>query len=174
MTELRLSLVGVKELRQRLERAKEALQDWDELWDRMTVLMIQVEEELWASEGATASPVWPPLAATTIAKKMRRGLPIAPMVETGRLRDSLTSPFAREVGQGRSTLGTFTESTFTWGTEVRNERGQTYAEYHQEGPHHNPRLPVRNVINVTPDLVARINRIADDWADDALREAGVS
>lgn len=170
---LRLKVVGVKELRARLQQAKENLQDWSELWDRITSLMIEVEEELWLSEGATAVPSWPPLADSTIKKKMRAGLPLDPMVETGALRESLTSPFAGEVGQGRSTLGTFTENVFSWGTEVRNRRGQEYAQYHQEGPGHNPKLPVRNVVNVTPDLLARVNRVAQDWAEDALREAGV-
>lgn len=171
---LRLKIVGVKEVRSKLEKMQVALRDFDELWDRVAEMMIDIEEELFSSEGATAIPVWPPLAESTIEKKTRMGLPFPemPMVATGKLWESLTSHEAGELGQGRSTLGTFTENVFSWGTDVENERGQTYAEFHQDGPHHNPQLPVRNVINVTPELLARLDRVVEDWLDDALKEAG--
>lgn len=173
---LRLRIVGVKEMRAKLIKLDESLRDEEELWDRIAEIMVEVEQTLFATEGATASPPWPPLQESTIAKKMRQGLPFPemPMIATGALMESLTTSEALEISQGRSTLGTFTTADFTWGTAVENERGETYAEFHQEGLDHNPNLPVRNVINVTPELLARINRACDDFLDDAVREAGMA
>ena len=130
--------------------------------------MVEETAELFATEGDTAVPPWAPLAPSTVAKKMRMGLPLEPMIETGALLESLLDKDgASRVNQGRSTLGTFTQKTFTWGTDV------SYAAYHQEGPEHNPHLPVRNVINVTPALVMRIHEAAEDWMRDMVREAGI-
>jgi len=159
----------------RLRRLRSELEDVSGLWERLSEIMVEETVELWATEGAAATPPWAPLSEYTIQKKMRMGIPLDPMVETRNLYESLTDPTeAMEVSQGHSSLGTFTSKEFTWGTEVVNERGETYAEFHQEGPDHNPKLPVRNVVNVTPHLLMRIDEAAEDWIKEAIREVGLS
>jgi phage gpG-like protein len=168
---VRLKIKGVNEVKDKLRAAQRNLSDMESLWDKVTELMIEIETELFDSEGATAIPVWPPLAASTIERKTRQGLPLVPMIATGALEESLTSKIAGEVSQGRSTLGTFTENVFSWGTDV------LYAGYHQDpsfSPEHtdinNP--PIRNVVNVTPDLLSRLDETIEDWMGESLREAG--
>ena len=157
----------------KLKRLQQELDDMDGLWERLSDVMIEETAILWESEGATAIPPWAPLAESTIEKKTKAGLPLDPMVETGALRESLEDPFeAAMFSQGRTSLGTFATKEFSWGTDVVNERGDSYAEYHQEGVEHNPALPVRNVVNVTPSLLARVNEAAEDWIEEALAEAG--
>jgi hypothetical protein len=168
---IRLQVTGVAEVKAKAQRLRRNLTDWDELWDRITDVMIEHEEILFATEGATAEPPWPPLAEATLQKKARLGLPLDAMVATERLKESLTSPEAGEVGQGRSTLGTFTQDVFSWGTDVE------YAGYHVDprfAPEHTDpnRPPIRNLVNVTPDLLERVNEAASGWLDDAVREAG--
>lgn len=162
------SLASLKAVREKLERLKANIEDLDPLWDRFADIMVEETAELWATEGDTAVPPWAPLAPSTVAKKMRMGVPLEPMIESGDLLESLLDEGeAARFSQGRSTLGTFTQKTFSWGTDVE------YAAYHQEGPEHNPNLPVRNVINVTPALLARIDDAAEDWIRDMVREAGI-
>lgn len=171
---VRLDVTNLKQIREKMRKLKADLEDMDPLWERISDIMVEETETLWATEGDTAVPPWPGLAPSTVRRKMKHGLPLDPMVESWALFESLTDPLqAGELGQGKSTLGTFTSKQFSWGTEVTNERGDTYAEFHQEGPDHNPDLPVRNVINVTPALLTRIDEAAEDWIRDMVWEAGL-
>jgi phage gpG-like protein len=170
---IRLQVTGIKELRTKLKRLRDNLNDYEELWDRVAEIMIEHEETLFSTEGATASPPWPPLAPSTVAYKVSQGFPIDAMVRTGALKESLTSPLAGEVGQGRDSLGQFTSNVFSWGTDI------PYAGYHVDpryAPEHtdpdNP--PIRNLVTVTPDLLAKINRAAEEWLEDARKEAGIA
>lgn len=170
---IRLTISGLEQSRAKLKRLKQNLDDFEGLWDRIADVMIRHEEELFATEGATAEPVWPPLAESTIAYKVAHGFPIDAMVRTERLKESLTSPEAGEVSQGRDSLGMFTANVFSWGTDVE------YAGYHVDpkyAPEHTDitRPPIRNLVTVTPDLVVEVNRAAEDWLDDAVREAGIA
>lgn len=168
---LRLEIVGLTDLKNRLGTFARELDDFDDLWDAVAEIMVEHSFETFETEGFGT---WPPLKESTVREKERLGYPPEPMIRSESLLMSLTNPLtAGEFGQGRSTLGTFTAKTFSWGTDVENERGQTYAEYHQEGPLHNMGLPVRNVIMVTPVLELRIEQAMEDFVEEKLREAGL-
>jgi hypothetical protein len=168
---LRLEILGLADVRERLGVFARELDDFGDLWDAISEIMVEHSFETFDSEGFGT---WEPLKPATVAEKERQGYPPEPMIRTESLLLSLTDPFqAAEVGQGRSSLGTFTAKTFSWGTEVDNERGETYAEFHQEGPLHNTRLPVRNVIMVTPVLELKVEQAMEDFVEEKLREAGL-
>lgn len=167
---VRGSIASLREVRARLEAFALKVRDFTPLWQSLTEIMIDHEREWFDTEG---NGTWAPLAPSTLEWKEAHGFPPDPMIRTGALFDSLTSPVAAGFEQGRSTLGTFTEKTFSWGTDVTNRRGQPYPVYHQDGPEHNPALPVRNVIEVTPALEARVHEAMDDFIRDAAREAGI-
>lgn len=162
---IRLDLLYLNEVTGRLEQFSKNLSDFGELWDDISQIMVDHTEETWATDGFSS---WPPLSDNWRKYKERHGYPPDLMVMEGNLLDSLTDPErAAGIGQGRSTLGTFTGKAFSWGTDVE------YAGYHHEGPDHNPALPVRNVIIVTPGLLQKVEEAAEDHVERAAREAGV-
>lgn len=120
---LRLEVAGITETRARLRDLIADLDDFEQLWEDYALVMVQTEEEWFASEGGGT---WPPLAPSTVRDKIRDGYPADTLIRTGDLLESLTDPaVAMEIGQGRSTLGTFTRNSMTWGT------GREYAHFHQ-------------------------------------------
>lgn len=161
----RLELLYANEVKAMLAEFVDNIADYVPLWDDVSEIMVEHEGELFATEGFG---LWPPLAPKTVEYKERHGFPLDPMIRTGILLESLTDPTqAARVEQGRSTLGTFTANAFSWGTEVE------YAGYHVDGPDHNPDLPIRDLIIVTPGLESRIQRAAEEFADEAARRAGL-
>lgn len=167
MGSLRLEIVGLRELRAKVRRLLGNLDEIESLWAKLSEVMVEHEMQTFASGGFGT---WPPLAPVTIRDKQRLGYPPDPMIRTGTLLGSLTDPVAAgRLDQTRDPAGRFAaggRQAFVWQTGVE------YAVYHQEGPEHNPDLPVRNVIIVTPGLLAEINRAADDWLAEQARESG--
>ena len=122
------------------------------LWEGFKPIMGAMEEEQWATHGQGE---WPPLAASTLARKTSGEM----MVETGDLKDSLVDPNRAMRVQGMSA---------EYGTNV------SYAHFHQDGGSITGRPPQRRVI---PDpvpverrrelevvMVAWVNRIsAKTW-----------
>jgi phage gpG-like protein len=165
---LRLDIKGVKELDAQLEDLQVKIGDYEPLWDALSDVMAEHEAEWFATEG---EGTWPPLSPATLADKARGGYPPDPLIRTGRLLESLTDPeSAAEVSQGRTTLGTFTKKTFSWGSD------EPTAEYHQEGREPGPGypgMPARPVIVLTPALRTRIDDAAEEFVRDRVREAGL-
>lgn len=169
----RVDLVYMSQVRAQLEALEHNIDDWTPLWDDIGQTMSAHVAETFATEGFG---YWDPLQMQTVATKERMGFPYPedPMIRTGNLLESLLDPEqAGEVEQGRSTLGTFTEKAYSYGTEVRNSRGQTYAEFHADHPDHNPELPIRDPIMVTPKLLAEIEDDAREFLRESLRKAGI-
>ncbi len=172
---LRLEITGILESRAKLDRFSHLIRDMNALWDRYAVIMAEVEAQWFATRG---KGTWPPLAKATLAKKLTpsyrsRGIrgPFfgGPLIATGKLRDELTSVSAGEVGQGRTTLGTFTRSTFSWGTN------DDVAGYHWDGRVRPNFMPRRPPIEwpPSPATMARFERANRDFVEEALREAGM-
>lgn len=113
----------------KLLRFAEELGDMESLWERLAGLMVENEEEWFRTHGMGE---WPDLAWSTKRQKLRKGYPEDALIRTGQLFESLTDPLqAMDVGQGRTTMGTYTRNQMTWGTDVLNERDEEYAHYHQ-------------------------------------------
>jgi hypothetical protein len=169
----RVDLVYLSEVKAALERAQVNIEDFGELWDRIGMTMADHVQETFDTDGFG---FWDPLNMLTVAQKYRLGVafPEDPMIRTGNLLASLTNPEeAGEVSQGFSTIGTFTGKAYSYGTDVVNDRGQTYAQFHADHPDHNPNLPLRDPIMVTPKLLEEIEEDSKDFLRDAFREAGI-
>lgn len=177
---LRLEIAGVAETRAKLAELVDRLDDLSGLWDAYAGVMIQTEEEWFASNGGGT---WPPLADVTVREKIRMGVPLDTLIRTGDLLESLTTPLAMSVDQGRSTLGTFTRKAMTWGTDVRDDRGRAYAPYHQ---HQDPvtgepfdfgrHPPERQVIPwpLPAHTQAQLASENERFVEEAIRESGLS
>lgn len=176
-----LELVGVKEKQAELGVFVEALGDMEGLWRRYAEIMSATEAEWFASNG---DGMWPPLAEDTLRDKLASGYPPETLVRTGALMESLIDPAqAMDISQGRSTLGTFTESAMTWGTSVADERGREYAHFHQhtlEGTmipfDYGDRPPERQVIPwpLPASVEAEMLAADEDWLGDCIRRSGLA
>lgn len=177
---LRLEVRGVVETQARLRQLVANLEDMTDLWADYAGIMVATEQDWFASEG---DGLWPPLDPRTIAEKLRHGFPADPLIRTGDLLASLTDPAqAMDVGQGRSTIGTFTRSTFSWGTDVADERGREYAHYHQhshdvtgEPLDYGTHPPERQVIPwpLPPEVEAQMDAANERFAERAIEESGL-
>lgn len=177
-----LELVGLSEARARIGRLRASLTDLVPLWERVGMTMAEVEAEWFLSEGEGS---WPTLARTTLVDKSRIPTlfgPEAILVRRGDLFESLTDPaVAMEIGQGRSSLGTFTKSSMSWGTDVRDDRGREYAHFHQhldeagQPSDYGRHPPERQVIEwpMSPLTLAALHEDMDEFAREALRDAGI-
>lgn len=178
---LRLEVRGVRETRERLEALVSELGDMSDLWDRFAGVMVATEEEWFATGG---EGTWPRLAASTERDRFRQGyLLLGPLIRTGALLESLTNPEqAMQIGQGRSTLGTFTRNAMTWGTDVQDERGREYAHYHQgtdpvtgEPAGYAPHPPERQVIPWPLPVHTQAALLSEEeaWLAEIVRKAGL-
>ena len=184
---LRLEMKGVVRTRERLQRLAGKIEDMSDLWPRMGDVLADLEEGWFMSEGYGT---WDQLAESTAKYKAAHGFPDLILQRTEQLRESLTDPLeAMQVGQGRSTLGTFTRNSMTWGTDVRDPRpessGQEYAHFHQgtDGVTGEPTihynhwsgelLPVRQPIPwpLPINWQVEMDHAAEEWLDEAVRES---
>jgi hypothetical protein len=134
------------------------------LWLDYADVLTRYEMEMFATAGRGA---WPPLAPSTLAWKAAHGYPPDPLIRTGDLMESLTDPArAAHVGQGRTSLGTFTRQAFSWGTDVE------YAHFHQDGEGSNPK---RELIQwpLPPDVDAELEAANERYIEGVLRGAGL-
>lgn len=178
----RLELVGLSEVRAQIGRLRASLGDLVPLWERVGETMAEVEAEWFLSEG---DGMWPPLERVTLVDKASIPTlfgPEAILIRTGDLFESMTDPaVAMEIGQGRSSLGTFTTSSMSWGTDVRDSRGREYAHFHQhldemgQEADYGRHPPKRQGIEwpPSPTTLARFQEDMDDFAREALRDAGI-
>lgn len=177
----RLEIEGVVRKRTELRDLVENLNDMGPLWDAYAEIMSKMEGEWFATEG---DGLWPPLARSTLDDKLSAGWPPNTLIRTGALLESLTDPAqAMDVGQGRSTLGTFTENSMTWGTDVQDERGREYAPYHQgvsavtgEPVSYGGQPPERQVIPwPLPPHTRGEMKVADEmFVDECVRRSGLA
>lgn len=87
-----------------------------------------------ATEGGVFAGGWAPLAASTIADRVRKGYGASPILyRTGRLANSLS-------GDGGDTVKTVTAKSVTVGTSV------PYATYHQTGT---KKMPQRKIVGLS-------------------------
>lgn len=162
---LRLDVVYLTDLQERLKELQLKLDDWDPLWSSIDDIMVEHEQAWFASNG---EGTWPKLADYTIKDKARRGYPPETLIREGDLLASLTDPeSAGEVGQGRTTLGTFTRKSYSWGSD------EPTAQYHQDGRETPNFMPARPVIVLTPHLLRQIEDAQEGFLDDLIKEAGL-
>lgn len=173
---LRLNIIGLKGVERALLHFGHLIGDFRPLWDRYISIMTEVELEWFATQG---HGTWSPLARSTVMRKQTsvyesRGehgpFPLAPLIATGKLLKELTDPAeAAEIGQGRTSLGTFDIKTLSWGTD------DPIAEYHWDGREHPNFMPKRPPIEwpPSPATLARFEEANREFVEQRLRESGL-
>lgn len=175
---LRLNITGLKKAELSLARFADLIDDYGPLWERYIAIMTEVELEWFASKG---NGTWAPLAKSTVKRKPKttkwyksRGqygpFPLDPLIATGKLLEELTDPSeAAEIGQGRTSLGTFDVKSLSWGTD------DPIAEYHWDGRTTPNFMPARPPIQwpPSPATMARFDRANEDFVRERAREAGI-
>lgn len=107
-----------------LREMRERAQDVSPAWMALIQWFADEEFEQWLGRGKRWRQPWAPLAPSTVAEKFRAGLPLHPLIRTGKLVNSLTHrPLPIEH---------VTPSEVKAGTNVK------YARYHQTGTRYMP------------------------------------
>lgn len=101
------------------------------------------EARQFETEGAYGSGGWEPLAESTLVHKSQEGFPMAIMVRTGRLKESL-------VGKAGGTIEELRPLSLRLGTSV------PYAGYHQDGT---DAMPQRRLIDLPEEQKTRWTKI---------------
>ena len=131
-----IDILGSQRIVRRFERVALNSADLSLGFRRAFSVLESRAEQQFDSEGAQTGG-WPPLAPSTLARKTTGQM----LVETGRLRDSLTSSSSgdaiREVGAVEAAYGTRTP----------------YAHFHHQGTSRMPRRPLLFADEVTKRLV---------------------
>lgn len=108
----------IREMRERAEDVSPA-------WDALLTWFAEQNFEQWLSRGGRYRTTWAPLAPSTKAEKFRKGLPLHPLIRTGKLVNSLAHRPLK--------IEHMTGSEVTAGTDV------PYAHFHQTGTRYMPR-----------------------------------
>jgi phage gpG-like protein len=99
-------------------------------------------EQRFQSKGAGT---WPPLAPATVEQKARAGKPAQPLVDTGKLHQSMTHQEAKQTGEGELTIS---------GQEV------PYAGFIDQGTRN---MPARKLTDLTPSDRRQIATAVSDY-----------
>jgi hypothetical protein len=156
MLNFEMTIDGVVEL-------KQSLATWGASLEDFSVPFTEIADGLTAdnmlnmvSEGVLYGP-WPPLAASTIANRVRRGYGSSPMlINSNDLAQSIAggAGAVREIGPLQMTLG----------TQV------SYATYLQSGT---KKMPARKIIGLVWNRKQQIIRTLGDFVRNKAREAGL-
>jgi len=73
------------------------LQNFEPVWRQIAKDLMELEEQIFATQGSVIGRPWVPLSPKTIRQKQRKGFPLEPLVRTGRLRASLTEEGSGEM-----------------------------------------------------------------------------
>lgn len=146
--------VDAEEAERRLDLLQERIRDLRPVFlESVIPILLDMEVNLFESEGVIATPPWSPLSAFTLMEKAKAGFGDMPIMQrTMRLYDSLT-------GLTPDTHLRVLAQEMTWGTTV------PYAEKHQVGE---LPLPVRQVIPdpVPTEVVDDIEELIDRWVSE--------
>lgn len=131
---------------------RRALMDLQPLWERFKVVMSQVEQERFDSEGHGQ---WQPLAASTIRERVALGFGEGPILQRTRtLADSLIDP-NRAARTGPRQM--------TYGTDV------PYAHYHQDGGSIPGRPPQRPILDIRLEDRRALEAAQVGWINEVAR-----
>lgn len=111
-------------LARQVREMRERAQDVSPAWDALLTWFAEQNFEQWLGRGARYRRPWAPLAPSTVSEKFRAGLPLHPLIRTGKLVNTLVH---RPLG-----VEHMTGSEVTAGTDVK------YAKFHQTGTRYMP------------------------------------
>ena len=117
---------------------------------------MELEEQIFATQGSVIGKPWAPLSPKTIRQKQRKGFPLEPLVRTGRLKASLTDESSNEMVLDIDPLG------LTFGSARLVDRGDWFLApiHHFGAPRRN--IPARALM---PDNQFLAERYRERWQD---------
>jgi hypothetical protein len=139
-----------------VDTLSERVQNFEPVWRQIAKDLMELEEQIFATQGSVIGKPWAPLSPKTIRQKQRKGFPLEPLVRTGRLRASLTDESSNEMVLDIDPLG------LTFGSARLVDRGDWFLApiHHFGAPRRN--IPARVLM---PDNQFLSERYRERWQD---------
>ena len=139
-----------------VDTLSERVQNLEPVWRQIAKDLMELEAEIFATQGAAIGQPWAPLSPKTVRQKQRKGFPLDPLVRTGRLRASLTDESSNEMVLDIDNFG------LTFGSARLVDRGDWFLApiHHFGAPRRN--IPARALM---PDSQKLAERFRDRWQD---------
>jgi phage gpG-like protein len=139
-----------------VDTLSERVQNLEPVWRQIAKDLMELEEQIFATQGSVIGRPWAPLSPKTIRQKQRKGFPLEPLVRTGRLRASLTDESSDEMVLDIDPLG------LTFGSARLVDRGDWFLApiHHFGAPRRN--IPARALM---PDNQFLAERYREQWQD---------
>lgn len=142
-----------------LGRVSRDLRDFTPLWERIEANWYESRSTMFGSQGASTGARWAPLSPAYARRKATTHPGRTILVREGDLRDGLT----RRGGAGQ--IRRVTSTSLTLGT------ADPKAGYHSS-PGGRRKMPLRNVIAMSPGDVAHWQALGAAWVKGVLKAAG--
>ena len=139
-----------------VDTLSERVQNFEPVWRQIAKDLMELEEQIFATQGSVIGRPWAPLSPKTIRQKQRKGFPLEPLVRTGRLKASLTDESSNEMVLDIDPLG------LTFGSARLVDRGDWFLApiHHFGAPRRN--IPARALM---PDNQFLAERYRERWQD---------
>jgi len=139
-----------------VDTLSERVHNFEPVWMQIAKDLMELEEQIFATQGSVIGKPWAPLSPKTIRQKQRKGFPLEPLVRTGRLRASLTDESSDEMVLDIDPLG------LTFGSARLVDRGDWFLApiHHFGSPRRN--IPARALM---PDNQFLAERYRERWQD---------
>jgi len=139
-----------------VDTLSERVLNLEPVWRQIAKDLMELEAQIFATQGSVIGRPWAPLSQKTIRQKQRKNLPLQPLVRTGRLRASLTDESSNEMVLDIDNFG------LTFGSARLVDRGDWFLApiHHFGAPRRN--IPARALM---PDSQQLAERFRDRWQD---------
>jgi len=139
-----------------VDTLSERVLNLEPVWRQIAKDLMELEVQIFATQGSVIGRPWAPLSPKTIKQKQRKGFPLEPLVRTGRLRASLTDETSNEMVLDIDNFG------LTFGSARLVDRGDWFLApiHHFGAPRRN--IPARALM---PDSQQLAERFRDRWQD---------
>jgi len=137
-----------------IDSYSERLQNLEPVWRQIAKDLMELEAQIFATQGGIIGKTWAPLSPKTVRQKQRKGFPLEPLVRTGRLRASLTDESSSEMILEIEPLG------LTFGSARETDRGDWFLApiHHFGAPRRN--IPARALM---PENQFLVQRFRERW-----------
>jgi len=139
-----------------VDTLSERVLNLEPVWRQIAKDLMELEAQIFATQGSVIGKPWAPLSPKTIRQKQRKNFPLEPLVRTGRLRASLTDESSNEMVLDIDNFG------LTFGSARLVDRGDWFLApiHHFGAPRRN--IPARALM---PDSQQLAERFRDRWQD---------
>jgi len=121
------------------------------VWPRVGNVVARMNAKAFATKGASTGKPWAPLAASTVAEKMKHGWPSSPLVRTGKMKASFTGrPMGIERYYGKQAVYGADGQIPIWQQKGTRRHGRRH-------------IPPRLIQKLDPQARAEIKKIIVGW-----------